>query len=321
MTRKVVSMTLILAILFTTVFTACGKNTNETAKNDIRIASLKGPTSIGLLNLYDNNGYSYSIHGTADEITTGIAKGEIDIAAVPCNLASVLYNKTEGGITIAAINTLGVLYILAKGETITGVADLKGKTIYSTGQGTTPEYTLRYLLRENGIDPDKDVIINYFSEASEIVATVKTMDSAIVMLPQPYVTVAQANDSELETVIDITEEWKKIGSDSTVVTGVVIARTEFVNNNGEAFEEFLKEYEESVEFANTNIEECANLCEKFDIFKAAIASKAIPYCNVTFIKGEEMKSKILGYLNVLYNENPKSIGGSLPDDKAFYIGE
>ena len=293
---------------------------------DFNIASMKGPTSIGLVKLFydsDNNEttnkYNYSIYGTADEISAGLVKGEIDVAAVPCNLASVLYNKTQGEVVIAGINTLGVLYVMSKGVEINSVSDLKGQTIYTTGQGTTPEYTLRHLLSASGIDPDNDVTIEFKSEASEVVSAVSELDTAVVMLPQPYVTVAQKSDSALKTALDVTEEWEKSSSDgSTVVTGVIVARKSFINEHPEQFKAFLEEYRQSTDYANSNVEDTASLLESFDIFKAAIAKDAIPECNVTFIDGEDMKTKVMSYLNVLYEANPQSIGGTLPDENIFY---
>lgn len=353
MKKKLLALFLVAAMIFG--LTACGKTSSQTGTTaggsttaaseegttadaqtdpakvegcDFNIASLKGPTSIGLVKLFSDsdagntvNKYNYSIYGTADEISTGMVKGDLDVAAVPCNLASVLYNKTEGQVVIAAVNTLGVLYIVEKGEELGSIADLKGKTIYTTGQGTTPEYTLRYLLSQNGLDPDKDVTIEFCSEASEVVSTIATMDSAVAMLPQPYVTVAQTKVDGLKVAFDVTEEWEKADKDSTVVTGVLIARKAFIEEHPEQFKAFLDEYKVSAEYANSNVEDTAELVEKFDIFKAAIAKKAIPECNVTFITGDDMKTKVSSYLKVLFDANPKAVGGKLPDDGIYYVAE
>ena len=272
-------------------------------KTSINIACMKGPTAIGMIELFElsergesYNDYNYSIVGKADEISTGLVKGDLDIAAVPCNLASILYNKTDGEIVTVAINTLGVLYIVEQGESIQSVADLKGKTIYSTGQGTTPEYTLRYLLSSAGINPDEEVTIEYKSEASEVVAVLNNDASAVAMLPQPYVTVAMNNNQNIRIALDVTNEWENM-NDGTVVTGVIVANKKFIEENETAFKEFMKEYKESTEFANEYIDETAEYLEKYDVFKAEIAKKAIPYCNVTYIDGEEMQKKIKEYLN------------------------
>lgn len=328
MKRKILSLILVFALLVS--LSACQSNKADTKKDDekstVRIASMKGPTSIGLVKLYDNasdnktaNNYDYRICGTADEIATGLIKGELDAACVPANLAGVLYNKTEGKIKIAAVNTLGVLYILSKGVDISSVADFKGQTIYTTGQGTTPEYTLRHILSENGIDPDKDVTIEYMSEATEVLQKASAMDSAVVMLPEPFVEVAKTKDSAFETVIDLTKEWEKIHDDSSIVTGVLVVSEDYASSNENALKTFLEEYKASSENATANIEETASLLEKYDIIKTAIATKAIPYCNICFITGDEMVSKVTGYFKVLFDANPDSLGKKLPDNDIFYI--
>ena len=290
----------------------------------MNIACMKGPTGIGMIKLIADsdegktaNTYNYSIVGTADEIATKLLKGELDIAAVPCNLASVLYNKSEGEILTLGINTLGVLYIVEAGDSITSVNDLKGKTIYSTGQGTTPEYTLRFLLSSAGLDPDKDVDIQFKSEAPEVLAALKQDTTAVAMLPQPYATVALNSDENMRIALDVTKEWESF-TDATVVTGVLVARKTFIEENKDALASFMKEYEASTTYANTNVDDTAALLEKYDVFKAAIAKKAIPYCNVTLITGEDMKTKAMSYLNVLLNENPASIGGKLQEGM-FYL--
>ncbi len=289
-----------------------------------RIACMKGPTAIGMIKLLSDsdaaatqNQYEYKIVGTADEISTGLIKGELDIAAVPCNLASVLYQKTEGEVVTVAINTLGVLYMVEAGETVQSVEDLKGKTIFSTGQGTTPEYTLRFLLTSAGLDADKDVDIQYKSEAPEVLAAMKQNPQAVAMLPQPYVTVALNSSEDMRIALDVTQEWEKC-NDSTVVTGVLVARKSFIEENPKTFEAFLKEYEASTKYANEQVEETAQLLEAHDVFKAAIAKQAIPYCNVTFITGKEMKEKAMGYLQVLFDQNPKAVGGKL-EEGMFYL--
>lgn len=321
---------LMSAVLFLNL-TACEKSNNENNNQSgtaINIASMKGPTSIGLVKLYSDsdkglthNHYNYSVYGAADEITGGLVKGEIDVAAVPANLASVLFNKTEGGIITAGINTLGVTYILTTDPDVNTLQDLKGKTIYATGQGTTPEYTLRHILTSNDIDPDKDVNIQYYKEGSEVVANASLNDNAILMLPQPYATIAMNQMKNCRNIIDLNKEWSKISEDSNIVTGVIVVRKEFLENNREDFDKFLEEYRLSTEFANNNTEECAELLEKYDIFKSAIALKAIPYCNVTLITGTAIKEQLIPYLQVLSDANPASVGGSIPDDTGFYINK
>lgn len=296
-------------------------------KTDINIAVLKGPTAIGMVKLMSDselgntdNNYNFTISATADEIVPKIVKGELDIAAVPANLSSVLFNNTEGKISVAAINTLGVLYVVQSdsNEQINSIQDLKGKTILSTGKGTTPEYVLNYILSSNGIDPTNDINIEYKSESAEVVANLQASDTNIAVLPEPYVTTAKSK-IELKTVLDLTKEWDNIDSEGSLITGVVIARNEFLNENKEAFNKFLEEYKNSTEFVNSNIEQSSTLVEKYGIVPSAdIAKKAIPNCNITFIEGNEMEQKLNGYLQILFNQNPKSIGGKLPDEKFYY---
>ncbi len=318
------------------LFAACGETTTEEVPNDndnlvteektnIKIAGLKGPTSMGLVKIMEDNengsaanNYEFTIAGSADEITPKLTQGSLDIAAVPANLASVLYNNTDGAIEIIAINTLGVIYIVDKNEGITSLEDLKGRTIYATGKGSTPEYALRYILEENGIDPDNDVTIEWKTEPTEVVSTLAVEESGVAMLPQPYVTVAQTQIDGLEIAIDLNKEWDNLQNDSLFITGVLVARKDFVEENQEAISAFLKEYQASTEYTNNNIEDAAALIEKFDIVSAAVAQKAIPYCNITFISGEEMKTAMNGYLEVLYEQNPASVGGTLPADDFYY---
>lgn len=306
-------------------------NQAEQAKEkiDINIGALKGPTAIGMVKVREDseagqtaNNYNFTIAGTADELSTGLVKGEIDIAAIPCNLASVLYNKTEGQIKLAGINTLGVLYIVETGDSIQSVEDLKGKTIYSTGLGTTPQFTLNYLLTSHGIDPEKDLTIDYKAEATEVAAILSENKNAIAMLPQPYVTTVLMKNSNLRIALDVAKEWEAVSTDgSSVVTGVVVVRSKFLEENKEAFDTFMEEYKASAVYANESIEETAALCEKYEIFQAAPLKTAIPYCNITLIQGTEMKEKVNGYLTVLFNQEPKSVGGKLPGDDFYYIAE
>ncbi len=300
---------------------------NPTEKTDIKIAALKGPTAIGMVKVMEDNAsgaaannYTFTIAGAADEISTGLVKGDFDIAAIPCNLASVLYNKTQGKIKLAGVNTLGVLYIVETGDSIHSVADLKGKTIYSTGLGTTPQYTLNYILSANNIDPENDVTIEYKTEATEVAALLSESNDAVAMLPQPYVTTVMMNNDKVHIALDVAKEWEAVSKDgSSVVTGVVVVRSEFLESHKDAFDAFMKEYGTSAAYVNENVEEASVLVEKFDIFKAAVIKKALPYCNITLLTGEDMKTKVNGYLTALFNQNPQSVGGALPAEEFYYM--
>ena len=306
----------------------------ETASGEetaVNVMALKGPTAMGMVQLMDNaeagpvngNSYTFTIAASADEVTPKLVQGEADIAAVPANLASVLYNNTEGQVQVLAINTLGVLYIVENGDSVQTVSDLAGKTIYASGKGSTPEYALNYILSENGIDPETDVTIEWKSEHSECVAALASDENGIAMLPQPFVTTAQTQNENLRVALDLTEEWDALQADaeapSALLTGVVVVRTAFAEEHPEAVNAFLDSYKESVDYVNANVTDAAALIEKYDIVTAAVAEKALPYCNITFIEGTEMQEKLSGYLNVLYEQNPTSVGGALPADDFYYI--
>lgn len=316
----------ILVVLLVLSFMV-GCSTKESVQNTpiIRVASLKGPTSIGLVKLMNeneegksNNQYDFLITATADEIVAKLGKGELDVAAIPANLSSVLYNKMEGNISVAAINTLSVLYIVENGESLNSLDDLKGKTIYSTGKGTTPEYVLNFVLKENGIDPVQDVNIEFKSEATEVATLLASGENVVALLPQPFITASQMKNDSIRIVFSMEEEWQKSNENQSQVTSVVVVRDEFLENNQEAFNTFLEEYERSVEFANSNVEEAAKLVGGLDIIPEPVALKAIPLCNVVFITGDEMEEKLGSYLEVLYNSDPKSVGGSLPDEEFYF---
>ena len=295
----------------------------ETADGALRVAVLKGPTTMGLVNLMageDAADYDFEMYGKADEIVPQLVKGELDAAAVPANLAATLYQKTNGAIEVACINTLGVLYVVENGETVNSVEDLKGKTIVTTGKGTTPEYVLRYILTENGVDPDNDVTLDFYSEATEALAQLQAGTSTIAMLPQPFVTSALAQVEGLRVALDMNEEWEKVAG-SKLVTGVLVARKDAVEADPARFAAFMDGYKASVEAANTDLDGTAALCEEYGIVaKAALAQKALPNCNIVFETGDEMKTDLETYFNVLYAADPTSVGGQLPADDFYYAG-
>lgn len=337
--KKKITAILLAAAMMVTAFAGCGKAEKETenpketreevaektekAPIDVDIMALKGPTAMGLVEMMENSDYNFSIVASVDEVSPKLLQGETDIAAIPANLASVLYNKTEGEIQVLAINTLGVLYIVENGETIQSAADLKGKTIYASGKGATPEYALNYILSSNGLNPETDVTIEWKSEHSECVAALASQENSVAMLPQPFVTTAQAKNSQIRTALDLTKEWDALQKDgeqkSSMITGVVVARKEFAEENPEEIQEFLKEYHTSVDYVNENVKDAAQLIEKYDIVPAAVAEKALPACNIVCIDGEEMKEKLSGYLEVLNAQNPQAVGGEIPENDFYYI--
>ena len=316
--KRIVAMITAAVMLFSlAAFAACSKKQDDT---EIRIAALKGPTGMGMVKLADKQNYpnyTVSIEASPDALNPRIISGEVDVAAVPVNLASVLYNKLDGDISVLAVSTLGVLYVVEAGSEVNSVADLAGKTVYATGQGATPEYILNYLLDKNGVAGSVEV--NYVGEHAALATMLADGSAEIGMLPEPNVTSTLAGNDNLRIALNLTEEWNKVCS-TELVQGVVIARKSFVNEHPEAIEQFLREYEKSSAFVNENIDEAAKLIVDAGILgNVEIAKKAIPNCNISFSKGEAMHKAVEGMLAVLFESNPKSIGGKLPD-KDFYYG-
>ncbi len=300
----------------------------ETA--DVNLYVLAGPTGIGALNLWAaadagtaKNNYTVTMTGANDEIVAALSNGDADIAAIATNLASVLYNKTQGGISVIAVNTLGVLYMLSSGETIDSIADLAGHTIYSPGEGANPEYILRYVLGGSGLDPDKDVDIHFVAQGSDLMSVWAEDPSAIIMAPQPVATSLLMQNQGSVELFNMTDEWNAISTDgSALMMGCVVVRNEFLEQHPGAVKTFLEEYKASIEKAVSDTEGTAALCESYGIIpKAALAAKALPKCGLTYVDGSEMKAKLSGYLKVMFDANPKSVGGNLPGDDFYYIAQ
>ena len=321
--KKLLAILLTLILVF--AFAGCSNNDTTSSAPDVQsepeytavdmtVACMTGPTGIGMAKLMADsdakttaNNYTFTVASAAPDITGKFLKGEINIASVPTNVAATLYNKSEGKVRMLAVNTNGVLSILEKGNTIKSITDLKGKTIYSTGKGQNPEYILNYILRENGIDPSKDVTINFVSS-----------EDLIALAPEPAATTVMIKNPALNRVLSINDEWSKV-SDTELMMGCVIALDSFVEANPAAVEKFLEEYEASVKYATTNIDETATHCETYKIAaSAAIAKKAIPTCNLCYVTGNDMKNNVNGYFNVLFKADPTSIGGKLPADDLYY---
>lgn len=322
--KKVLCVTAVSMMAF--LFAGCAKNEPAAEKAVVSVGSLKGPTSMGLVSLMDKNekgealnDYNFVMETAADAILTKVAKGELDIALVPANVASILYKKTEGKIAVVDINTLSVVYMVSADDSLTSFADLKGKTIYLTGKGTTPDYALRYLLKQNGLT-EEDVTLEYKSEATEVASFLAQEPEAIGVLPQPFVTAACAQNENLKLIFDFGKEWEKVSEGaSSLVTGVTVVRKEFLDNNTDAVMDFMNEHKESAEFANANLDETAAAVVKYGILeKEPLAKKAIPFCNITYAEGAEMKTALSGYLNVLFEMNPEAVGGSLPADDFYF---
>ncbi len=327
-----VAALLLAALMTLTALTACGQSQQPQSPAEdpvtIRLGGLKGPTSIGMVKLLNDsetgaaqNEYTFQPAGAADELTPLLLKGELDVVAVPANLAAVLYNKSEGAVQFLAVNTLGVLYIVEKGgDAVTDWESLRGQTIYATGKGTTPEYTLTYLLAQHGLTLGTDVTVEWKTEPSEVVAQMASDSHAIAMLPQPYVTVAQTKLDGLRVALDLTASWDELHNGSQCITAGLVVRREFAEAHPQALAAFLSEYAASTQYANDHVSETAQLVEQYDIVKAAVAEKAIPYCNIVCLSGSDMIPALKGYLQVLFDQNPASVGGAMPGDDFYYVG-
>ena len=342
---------LALAAALLVSLTACGKEQEtqpeteepvQEAPATLRVGALRGPTAMGLVELmkasdlvsagedvpqaYDNlpdavDSYTFTLAAAATELAPQLVKGDLDIACVPANLAATLYQQTEGEVVTLGINTLGVLYIVENGNAVQSLADLEGKTMVASGKDSTPEYALRYLLEENGVDPDTGVVIDWKNEHSECVSALASGAATIALLPQPFVTVAESKMPELRTALDLTEQWDALDNGSALITGVVVARRDVVEAHPQAVERFLEQYAASVDWVNANTTDAAALIGEYGIVDAAVAEKALPACNIVCITGSEMKEKLSGYLQVLCDASADSVGGAMPGDDFYYGAE
>lgn len=295
----------------------------------MRIGALRGPTGMGLAQMIDesakgsfSNDFEFTLAGSADELAPKLVKGELDALCVPANLAATLYAKTDGAVEVLAVNTLGVLDIVEAGDSVHSMDDLRGKTIVSAGKGSTPQYALEYLLEKNGLTPGKDVQVEWKSEHAECLAALQSDTDKIAMLPQPFATSALSKVDGARIALDLNKVWDqtvaKDGGSSQLVTGVVVARTQFVEDNPAAIEEFMGAYADSVAYVNDEPEQASQLIEDAGIVDAAIAKQAIPYCNIVFLTGSEMRAALEGYLQTLYDADPASVGGAMPGDGFYY---
>lgn len=295
----------------------------DTSEGAMKIGSLKGPTTMGLVNLMDEvekgdkSGYLFEMQTQPDVILGKLVSGDLDAALIPANLAAIAYNKTNQGVSVLDINTLGVLYCVTGDESIKSVKDLSGKTVLSTGQGATPEYALNYLLEKNEVT---DCDVQFKSESTEIAAALGNDPSQNAILPQPFVTVAMAQNQDLKVAFSLTDEWDAVSEDSRLLTGVTVVRNDYLEANEAAVEAFIEDHKASTEKAASDLKTTAELVAKYGIIaKAPVAEKALPECNIVAVTGEEMQKSLSGYLKVLFEQNPKAVGGKLPEDNFYFV--
>ena len=326
---------LVTVLLLTTFLSGCGagqtpEDTPPKERPLVKVATLKGPTGMGMAKLMEDdaagtttNDYVFELSGAPDEIVGKLTSGTVDVAALPSNLAAALYNKTGGKIQIAAINTLGVLYVLEQGDTVHQLMDLAGKTLAATGQGATPEYVLNYILEQNGLMPGKDVTTRYLTEHAELAALAVAGKEPLVMLPEPFVTTVLVKNPSYRIALDLNQEWtsanKMAGAEGDLVMGCLVVRTEFAQQNKDALDAFLQEYQASAAFVSDNTAEAAAMIAQQGILADAdLAEKAIANCSIVYLDGEQMKQNVGVYYDILFAADPKSVGGTLPDEAFYY---
>ena len=342
-------LAILLALVMVLGLAACAKQeaapaaeettlpVEETAEalegSDVNLAVLAGPTGIGAAGLMEANDagetanhYAFTVASAPDEVVAGVANGSLDLAAVPTNLATTLYNKTSGGVQLLALNTYGVLYILENGETVNSMADLKGKTLYATGQGANPEYVLEYLLDKNGLtwslDGSAADVQLQFVASEELTAGMVSGQYSLCMLPVPAVTAVTVQNPDVRVALDLTAEWDALGTDGKLTQGCIVVRTAFAEEHPDAVKLFLQEYAASIESVLADPAHAGELCEQYGIVaKAPIATKAIPSCNLCCVSGDEMRPVIEPFYQVMFDYNPQSIGGAMPGDDFYYVAQ
>ena len=326
--KKFISLLLVL-----TLAAGCARPSDVVGIPVFKIATIRGPSGVSMLKLMADsdadvtqNKYEFTLFSDPTDITAKILNGEFSAAALPSNLAAVLYQKTDKKIKVVALETLGVLYLLENGNTVKSAADLKGKTVTmsTAGQGATPEFALRYILMQNGLDPDKDVTIEFRGGHSDVAMLMTSGEIGLCLLPEPNVTAVLSANQEVQIALDITREWNGAAQaagngDGELAMSCIVASTNFIQSHKEAFEVFLNEYKKSCEYVDANLEETANLAQQYGVIpKAAVAKAAIPRCNIVYIDGSDMKNKLDGYFKVLHGFAPTSVGGELPDENFYY---
>ena len=311
-------LAILLSLIIIIGATACSK-TKKTGVT-VNIGVLKGPTGMSAAWLMDQNDqklsaneYNFTVAGTPDAITGQLINGDMDIAALPTNAISALYNKTEGKISVLGVNALGVLYILENGNSINSVSDLAGKTVLASGKGSTAEYVLNYILEKNGVIAE----IVWAAEHSEAATLALKGDYDIVMLPEPFVTNVTAKSDAFRVALDLTEEWEALGSGELTMGGIAV-RTAFLEEHPDAVKAFVEEYGKSVAFTNAQPEDAAKLIAKYEIAAEEVAKNAIPRCNIVWLHGKDYKAVLENFLGVVYNANPAGIGGKMPGND-FYL--
>ncbi len=320
--KKILSLSLAIILIAVSIFalSSCAKKTDDA----IKVTTLNGTTGFGMAPLMKEhslgntkNDYEFEVQSDASVVTAGLINGTIDIAALPTNAAANVYNKTNGGVQIIAINTLGVLYVVTNGVEINSINDLDGKTIYCPAQN--PLFITKYILEKNGLSNKVTIDSTTYAKPDALRDAVKTGSVEIAVLPEPMVTIAKSGNQNIKVALDMTEEWNKISDGKQLVQGCVVVRTEFANEYPGSVNSFLKEYKASIEALNEDPTSAAASIKEFGIFaNENVAKNAIPKCNIAYMDGKDMKVAMENFLEAMNSIAPASIGNAIPGDDFYY---
>ena len=318
-TVKIFSTILAFSMLLF-AFSSCAPKKERGDAYVLKVGTIKGPTGMGMAKIINDDlegkKYDFELFNDANAISAKLIGQQLDIAAVPVNLAAVINKRTEGAYLVAAINTLGVLYVMENGATVKSVSDLEGKTVHAYGQGATPEYMLNFILDKNGIK-DK-VTVKWYSTPAELATLAAEGKVDLIMLPEPQITASLTKNANLRVALDITKEWDKV-SENKAVQGCIVVKKEIAEKYPEKISHFLDEYKASVKYVNDNPAQASIIIAANEIIPAApVAALAIPRCNIVFIEGKDMISYLTAFYEVLYNANPQSVGGTMPNESLYY---
>ena len=325
--RKIVVLALVMLMAFA-MLAGCGggdSDVPETVSEIVTVAALNGPTGMGMVQLMDmTDKYAVETYQSPTDVTAKLIKGEVDVAALPSNMASVLYNKTEGQVVAVSPIALGVLHILGNNVDITETSQLKGKTIVASGQGGTPEYVLQKVVEAAGLNLYEDVQVEWLANHAEVNAKLLSQEGTIAMIPEPFVSTALAAGKDgVAEVFDMNTLWKD-ATGQELPMGVLVATKAFVEEKGDDLKVLLNDLQSSVDFVNGSPAEAAQLIvEKGFIGKAEIAEAAIPNCHIVLYAGDKASegAEILKTFNeTMFEMNPQAVGGSLPGYDLYYAG-
>ncbi len=323
-TIKTLIAVLCVTLLATTLLTSCDLFAKVDKELQINISVLSGSTGFGAAKMISDAkdgksemNYKFTVETKPDAIRDGLINGTVDIAALPTNVAATLYKKTNGGIQIAAVNTLGVLYLMTNGETVKTINDLKGKTVYCPANN--PAYIFEAICRASGLEIGKDITLQTLTEPADVQKALASGEAKIAVIPEPLASAARAANPALVTALDLTEEWEKHYGENTLMQGCIVVRTEWAETHPKELEKFLEDYKASIEFTNASPKEASEMIVAANIFaKAPVAEKAIPKCNIVYIDGEKMATALDVFFTKLHSVNPAAVGGQVPDSGIYY---